>query len=77
MVIQLETKVFDLCNRKYKNIKEMARAMGISWQHVYKVRKGKCRVNQTFIIGAAKAFPGYKLDDLFYIAPEGGQNGSR
>jgi len=72
MAIQLKTRVFELCNGKYKNIKELARAMGVSWQHVYKVRKGKCRVNQTFIIGATKAFPGYKLDDLFYVAPDRG-----
>jgi excisionase family DNA binding protein len=68
MAMQLETRVFELCNGKYKNIKGLARAMGVSWQLVYGVRKGKCRINQTFIIGATKAFPGYKLDDLFYVA---------
>jgi len=42
----------------------LARAMGVSWHNVDKMRKGKRRVNQKFIIGATKAFPGYKLDDL-------------
>ena len=74
MAMKLETRVFELSNGKYKNIKELARAMGVSWQHVYKVRKDKCRVNQKFIIGATKAFPGYKLDDLFYVVPEESQS---
>jgi len=26
------------------------------------------------VIGAVKAFPGYKLDDLFYVVPKGSQN---
>ncbi|MFC1902439.1 hypothetical protein ACFLX4_00005, partial [Chloroflexota bacterium] len=27
-------------------------------------------INQKFIVGAVKAFPGYKFEDLFYLAPE-------
>lgn len=69
--MQLKTRVFELSNGKYTSIKELARAMGVSWYNVDNMRKGKCRVNQKFIIGATKAFPGYKLDDLFYVAPEG------
>ena len=53
---------------------ELARAMGISGGYIYKVRQGKRGINQKFIIGAIKAFPGYKLDDLFYVAPGGDQN---
>jgi len=41
--------------------------MGISVGHIYKVRQGKRSINQKFIIGAIKAFPGYKLDGLFYV----------
>jgi len=41
--------------------------MGISAGYIYKVRQGKRSINQKFIIGAIKAFPGYKLDDLFYV----------
>jgi len=44
--------------------------MGISTGQIYKVREGQRGINQKFIIGATKAFPGYKLDALFYVAPE-------
>ncbi|MBA7620173.1 hypothetical protein ES703_27517 [subsurface metagenome] len=46
---------------------KLARAMGMSAGQIYRVRDGARGINQKFIIGATKAFPGYKLDDLFYI----------
>jgi len=73
--MELGTRVFELCNGKYGSLSELARAMGISVSQVYRVRQGKRRINMKFIIGAVKAFPGYKLDDLFYVAPKGSQNG--
>ncbi len=72
--MKLETKVFQLCNGKYTNLTELAQAMGMSVSQIYRVRQGKRPINQKFIIGAIKAFPGYKLADLFYVAPEGSQN---
>ncbi len=66
----IKTKVFELCNGKYENLSELARAMGISVSQVYRVREGKRHINEKFIIGATKAFPGLKFDDLFYFAPE-------
>jgi len=72
--MKLNTRVFELYNGKYTSMTELARAMGVSGGYIYKVRQGKRGINQKFIIGATKAFPGYKLDDLFYVAPEGGQN---
>lgn len=44
--------------------------MGISVSQLYRIRQGKCSVNQKFIVGAIEAFPRYKLDELFYLAPE-------
>jgi len=44
--------------------------MGISVSQVYRVREGKRRINQKFIVGALKAFPNSKLDDLFYVTLE-------
>ncbi len=73
----LKTRVFELCNGSYSSLSELARAMGITLSQLYRVRQGKRGINQQFIIGAVKAFPGYKLDDLFYVAPRGGQNGRR
>jgi transcriptional regulator with XRE-family HTH domain len=66
----VKTRVFELCNSDYRNLSELARAMGISSSQIYRVREGKRAINQKFIVGAAKAFPGRKLDELFYLAPE-------
>jgi len=66
----IKTKVFELSDGNYENLTELAKAMGISISLVYRVREGERRVNQKFIVGAIKAFPGCKLDDLFYLAPE-------
>ena len=34
------------------------------------MREGRRHINPKFIVGAIKAFPNYKLDDLFYLVPE-------
>ena len=66
----IKTRIFELRNSKYENLSELAQAMGISVSQIYRVREGKRNINQKFIIGATKAFPELKLDDLFYFAPE-------
>lgn len=66
----VETRVFELCNNRYRNLSELAQAMDISVSQVYRVREGKRHINQKFIVGAIKAFPGHKLDDLFYLTPD-------
>ena len=66
----IRTRVFILCNGKYQNLSELAGAMELSVSQVYRVREGKRGINQKFIIGAKKAFPNYKLDDLFYLDSE-------
>jgi transcriptional regulator with XRE-family HTH domain len=66
----VKTKIFTLYDGKYKNLSDLAQAMGISVSQVYRVREGKRNINQKFLVGAINAFPGYKLDDLFYLAPE-------
>ncbi len=66
----IKTRIFELCDGNYKNLSELAKAMGISVSQVYRVREGTRNINQKFLIGAIKAFPGYKLDDLFYLAPD-------
>ncbi len=67
----IKTRVFELSNGRYENLSELASAMGISVSQLYRVREGRRGINQRFIIGAMKAFPGYKLDDLFYLARDG------
>lgn len=63
----IRTRIFSLCNGKYRNLSELAQAMGLSLSQVSRVREGKRSINQKFIIGAKKAFPQYNLDDLFYF----------
>ena len=66
----VKTRIFDLNNNGYRNLSELAQAMGISVSQVYRVREGTRAINQKFIVGAIKAFPNHKLDDLFYLAQE-------
>lgn len=70
----VRTRVFDLCQCRYANLSELAEAMGISVSQVYRVREGTRNINQKFIVGAIKAFPEHKFDDLFYFVPEPPQN---
>jgi hypothetical protein len=66
----VKTRVFDLSCLSYQSLSDLARAMGLSVSQVYRVREGKRGINQKFIIGAVRAFPERRLDDLFYFAPE-------
>ena len=63
----IRTRVFELANGRYHNLSDLAKAMGLSVSQVYRVREGKRGINEKFIIGAKKAFPDYRLDDLFYF----------
>jgi hypothetical protein len=65
----IKTRVFELSNGKYHNLSALARAMDLSVSQVYRVREGKRGINEKFIIGAKKAFPDYRLDELFYFNP--------
>ena len=66
--MKLKTRVFELSNGRYRNLIELAQTMEIFLDLIYRVRKGERGINQRFIIGATKAFPGYNLDDLFYVS---------
>ena len=66
-VMIIKTRVFELSNGKYPNLSDLARAMGLSVSQVYRVREGKRRINQKFIVGAKKAFPDRGLEELFYL----------
>ena len=66
----VRTKVFDLKYPNYRNLSNMAQAMGISVSQIYRVKEGKRWINQSFIIGAIKALIDRRLDDLFYLTSE-------
>jgi hypothetical protein len=63
----IRTRIFELANGRYSNLTDLAKAMGLSVSQVYRVREGKRRINEKFIIGAKKAFPESRLDELFYF----------
>ena len=65
----VKTTIFELADGNYRNLSELAQTMGISVSQIYRVREGKRRINQKFIVGALRAFPDRKLDELFYLAP--------
>ncbi len=68
MIVQ--TRVFELCDGRYQNLSQLAHAMEISVSQTYRVRKGKRHINERFIVGAIKAFPNRKLEELFYLVPD-------
>ena len=63
----IKTRIFELSNGKFHNLSNLAKAMELSVSQVYRVREGKRSINQKFIIGAKRAFPEHKLDELFYL----------
>ena len=67
----IKTRIFELSNGSYRNLSELAQSMELSVSQVYRVREGKRSINQKFIIGAKKAFPNYRLDELFYLDGDG------
>ncbi|UCH42767.1 MAG: helix-turn-helix transcriptional regulator [Dehalococcoidales bacterium] len=72
----VKTRVFTMYNGEYRNLSELAEAMGISVSQIYRVREGKRQINQKFIVGAIKAFPNHRLDDLFYLIPDSADEGN-
>lgn len=64
----IKTRVFELAYGKYHNLSSLAKAMELSISQVYRVRVGKRGINEKFLIGAKKAFPEYRLDELFYFS---------
>ena len=63
----IKTRVFELAQGKYHNLSDLARAMELSISQIYRGRVGKRRINEKFLIGAKKAFPEYRIDELFYF----------
>jgi len=65
--MMIKTRVFEIANGRYHNLTALASAMGLSVSQIYRVREGKRGINEKFIVGAKKAFPERRLDDLFYF----------
>jgi len=65
--MRLKTRVFELCNGRYQSLPELAQSMEVSYGTAYRVKRGERGIHERFIIGAMKAFPEYKLEELFYV----------
>ncbi len=68
----IRTRIFELCDGNRRNLSDLVGIMGLSISKVYRVCEGKHFINQKFI-GAKKAFPDYRLDELLYLDSEFGQ----
>lgn len=66
----IKTRIFEMANSKFSNLSGLAKAMGLSVSQIYRVREGKRGINEKFIVGAKKAFPDSRLDELFYFEEE-------
>jgi len=75
--VKLRTRVFDLYNERYSSLVEVAQAMGIAKSQIYRVKHGERTINEKFIVGALKAFPGYRLGELFYVSSDGSDDDCR
>jgi len=71
MTEKLKTRVFKLYNGRYTSVSKLAQAMEMDPAQIYRVKNGERKVNERFIIGAIRAFPGYTLNDLFCVVPDG------
>ena len=69
--IIIKTRIFELSNGSYRSLSDLAQAMELSVSQVYRVRESKRSINQKFIVGAKRAFPHYRLDELFYLDGDG------
>jgi len=67
IAIRIVTNVFKFYEGRYDNLSELSEAMGVSVSQIYRVKQGKRHINEKFIVGAIKAFPDYRLDELFYL----------
>ena len=72
----VKTRIFELYDGSYSNLSELAHTIGISVSQIYRIREGTRSINQGFIVGAIRAFPQYRLDELFYLAPDSGNGES-
>ena len=62
---RLRTRLFQM--EEGRDMKRLARLIGLSCPQVYRIKEDKRRIGEQFIVGALTAFPQYRFEDLFYI----------
>ena len=66
----IRTRIFELApSFGYETLSALARAMDCSPGYLGRVSRNERSINQKFITGALRAFPGKAFDDLFVIEP--------
>ena len=64
----IRTRIFELApSFGYETLSALARAMDCSPGYLGRVSRNERTINQKFITGALRAFPGKAFDDLFVI----------
>ena len=57
MTMIIKTRIFQLCDGKYRNLSELAKDMGLSVSQVYRVREGKAVSIKNSLSGLKKSSP--------------------
>ncbi len=63
--MRLGTYLFEL--EKETSLEKLASIIGVSVPQIYRIRQGKRRIHEKFIVGALVSFPQYTFEDMFYI----------
>lgn len=63
----MRTRIFDLAAQYEWTDQQLADRMGISAAQVSRVRHGINQVGRDFIVGALRAFPDRRFEDLFDV----------
>lgn len=69
----IRTRIFRIAEERQWTIKQLALAMGLTTGALYQVQRGNRGIGAKFIQAAERAFPEYRLDDLFYDEENGCQ----
>ena len=70
----LQTRVFELAPEYgYKTNTDLAQAMGIDQSLVSRIRSGERPVTRAFIVGALRAFPDKRFEELFSVEAGGSE----
>ena len=54
-------------SRSRLNLSQLARAMDVSVRQIYPVKEDSRPINQRFIVGVTRAFPGRRPYELLYL----------
>ena len=65
--MKLKMKIHKLCKEEKIKLADLAKTMNLSLNYIKKMEKGETEINKRFIIASIKAFPKYKISDLFYF----------